>query len=114
MGSGNIFAGIEREFVEGRNDDYRLSATSGLVDMGTTDIEDAAIPDFNFDGNARIQGSTEDICPFEHSPHPSLGAFHTLLDSVTEFLEGNSESGSQPLIAAITRVKALDRIGQLL
>ena len=100
MGSGNIFAEIEREFVDERNDDYRLSATSGLVDMGTTDIEDAAIPDFDFDGNARIQGGTEDICPFEHSPPPSLGAFHTLLDPVTEFLEGNSESGSQPSISA--------------
>ena len=40
LSSGNIFEGIERGFVDKLNDDYRLSTTSGLVDMGTTDIDD--------------------------------------------------------------------------
>ncbi len=72
----NIFEGVNLGFVDEANGDYNLTASSDLIDAGTTDITDLILPTEDLNGNARIAGATIDIGPYEFSStKPTISTF---------------------------------------
>jgi len=73
----NIYDEVTLGFVNEANEDYRLSASSGLIDEGTTTVaSDVTLQTTDFDGNARIVGGGIDIGPYEFSTtKPTITAF---------------------------------------
>jgi hypothetical protein len=66
-GAGNIHDGINLGFANAEEGDYRLTSSSGLIDIGTTDPALAFITDYDYTGTtARIIGSSVDIGPYEY------------------------------------------------
>ena len=68
--SNNIFKGVNLGFVDAKDGNYHLTAASGLINKGTTDINISEIPSFkllpvDLDGNPRIVGNSIDIGPYE-------------------------------------------------
>ena len=67
--SGNIFEGVELEFVEANENDFRLVSGSGLIDAGTSDPTIEYFPEYDFTNNTgRTLGSSIDIGPYEFVP----------------------------------------------
>lgn len=71
----NIFDGVNLGFVDAANGDYNLTASSDLIDAGTTAIVGITLPETDLSGNARIVGGTIDIGPYEFSTtRPTINA----------------------------------------
>ena len=85
--SGNIFDGVNLGFVDVENGNYNLTASSDLIDAGTTEIEGLTLPDTDLNGNARIAGGNIDIGPYEFSTtRPTINSIKYTGD-VKEFSE---------------------------
>ncbi|MDD2905078.1 MAG: choice-of-anchor Q domain-containing protein, partial [Sulfurimonas sp.] len=67
FGSNNIYDGVTLGFVNEANGDYNLTASSDLIDAGTTTITGITLPTTDLNGNARIVGGSIDIGPYEFS-----------------------------------------------
>jgi predicted outer membrane repeat protein len=63
--SNNIFENINLGFIDEEKGDYRLTINSGLIDIGTTDINGITIPIKDLNGSARVSGDSIDIGPYE-------------------------------------------------
>jgi predicted outer membrane repeat protein len=74
--SNNIFEDIDLGFKDESNEDYRLTESSDLIDVGTVDVQSVTIPDTDLDGNTRILGGSIDIGPYEFvSNRPTISDF---------------------------------------
>ncbi len=78
--SNNIFDNVTLGFVDIDNNDYKLTASSDLIDAGTTDIiediNEITLPEADLDGNIRVVGGGIDIGPYEFSTtKPTLNSF---------------------------------------
>lgn len=63
-------------FVNPTDDDYHFSASSSLIDAGTTDLDDITLPSTDLDGNSRLSGGGIDIGPYEFSTtRPTIVSF---------------------------------------
>lgn len=66
INNNDIFLGINLGFVDEANGNYRLTASSGLIDAGTTSVTGITLPTTDLDGNPRVSGSNVDIGPYEY------------------------------------------------
>ncbi len=72
----NFFDVDGLNFINPTDYDYHLSASSNLIDAGTTDLDDFALPSTDLDGNARLTGAAIDIGPYEFSTtRPTIISF---------------------------------------
>ena len=72
----NIYEGVQLGFVDETNGDYHLTASSDLIDAGTTSVSGVTLPETDLDGNQRISGATIDIGPYEYSTtRPTINTF---------------------------------------
>ena len=72
----NIFSDVNLGFVDEVNGDYNLTASSNLIDAGTTIIEGLTLPTTDFNGNTRVVGGGIDIGPYEFSTtKPTINSF---------------------------------------
>lgn len=73
--SNNIFNNVQLNFVDEISNDYRLTASSDLIDAGTIDIEGVVFPNTDLDGHSRISGGSIDIGPYEYnSTRPTINS----------------------------------------
>ena len=62
----NIFNNINLGFKDPAHGNYELTASSGLIDKGTIDINGTELPSTDLAGNPRIVGKSIDIGPYEY------------------------------------------------
>ena len=62
----NIFNNINLGFKDPAHGNYELTASSGLIDKGTININGTELPSTDLAGNPRIVGKSIDIGPYEY------------------------------------------------
>ncbi len=62
----NIFKNINLGFKDPEHNNYKLTASSDLINKGTTDVNGIKLPSIDLAGNPRIVGKTIDIGPYEY------------------------------------------------
>ncbi|MCP4056684.1 MAG: DUF5011 domain-containing protein [Pseudoalteromonas sp.] len=65
IGENIIYANSSLGFIDQENGDYRLTSSSDLINVGTSEISEFQFPETDLDGNARIVGEAIDIGPYE-------------------------------------------------
>ena len=76
IGNGNIYDEVNLGFSDENNHDFRLTASSGLINAGSVNLDGYVLPESDIDGNARIADGYIDIGPYEYSStRPSINTF---------------------------------------
>lgn len=83
--SGNLFVGVDLGFADEVEGHFMLTWNSDLIDVGTTDLNFAALSELDMAGSQRVIGVSVDIGPYEFDanalPDSDGDGFHDQIDN---------------------------------